>query len=553
MANGHSKVIARIDVGSKIEGGGLHVIRDIFEQHFAHKIRSSADEDKPRAQLNNDGKQLLVYGDVTKKELEEFVTKRVEETYQAQLDYLGGYTLDDINALNAEHDEALNKHRLDCVTRLKTQQSDYERKLTTAHQEHATLEAEHDEVKQRNAALSKELNKAYSRVEEIVNAHSSHKVNVWQVARAAGRIAQFESELTSLEGIVDVVGAAGISEKVHSIEHAVELINKYVKDQNSAENIYELFAEKNKERSDIYEKAKKELASLQKEKEKVSTKKRLPKKFLEGSMKLLNESIAEQEAIMQSYEQDRASFIKRVQEPLAKISDKLQGSVKGTLPVYLTVTESDTQYIIDMYVPFTEKQQTDLKRTLGVEKIVDEKIGALIDKHREDPIGEEIDHAHQLVFYRIAVPKDKYTVKEIRHVRSELEHSIRTAAYNTVLCKLGYDIELLVRDTLLSSSETRSSEAHHARKQRAQESHGLRGNHEERLTALYGLLPSRDLAAKAGKKDDTGKLSTLISLLGTKGYTKLTKVTLKADIKVLMERSKAGAVGKTVSRRFYRI
>jgi len=465
--------------GSDIQKGFLIDAKDIFAKYFAKRngLDELEDFEKPLAQLNSKG--LYISGHLTKKELTKFCNSTLDEI-------CGRYKI------NWEIQPVLKSTRIadyeDIVKKLETrivetqqQKKDSESiliaKIADAQKEKLDVERKLGTER----VNSKELSDKCVYLEELLKPDADHhNKELKDLAIYADELSKIDADSNNLDSLVKNINESGIGIKVNTVEDALVLVEKYLKSPEADNNIEDLYNEKEMERLKEYKKTCNEIKVLEREMDKFKKgKSRLPKATVESFIRDLDNSINESNKVKEKYESDLGMFKFNIKKVLSDITGNINKNAKGNIPIYIPITQDDESYVIAIYLPVKEGQESELGKAFDTRQVVNKKLSELICKHRIDPLSEGFDPVHKVRYDKITLPKKTYKAGDLMRIREALEISLNSVYEGTIYSKLGMGLDIRINPQYRAVERVEG---------KVHKPYGIRGKREGRLNFMTTKL-----------------------------------------------------------------
>jgi len=516
---------------SKNDPGMRGTLRRLFKSHFEHRGMDTP----PTVQIDHKNACLNVYGNVTEEELEEF-SKKVEIPFKIE-DFArrptGTPEKKDkkvSNGLHAQNISLQNK-----VAKLQGELNSINSKYKDLQSEHDRLDAEvtgvletnirleeqaaklTEEVAKKSVAVSDlsnekvELEKKLAKLEEYARFPKNfHGAAIAALSEFAEKLGQFDSITgeavydtapdSSIEELLEKINSVGLPEKAGSAGDVFDMVKRYITDKDAEKNLGRAFDALDEEKSEKYNKAVKELETLEAQKEKINSE--LPEDVIKEMEKILDKRAADEKKLIAEYEESRKTFVSSIQNVLSEVSDSisrkkefsnLRGEVQrnigeSELPVYICLRE-DGKYSIRVYFPVKQEQKSKTYDIILCENILSEKVASLIKKDDFDKIEEQFDEESGLLFYEINLPKSRYSYEDVRKIKTALEESVREGYDKTALRKLGVGLNVMFNDRFGIATEV-------IQKAMAPKTSSKREKAAERREAIKDILSKKPRGAE---------------------------------------------------------
>ncbi len=487
-------VVAKIHMdGHK---GGLVTLRSLLRSHF-NTIKPDI-----QASAHTNEKYLAVYGSATEKDLTDFISHvRMDDI---SLEYIGPQADasksrgTDMNPKTIEylHQIESDKYRLEQanvslelkVDELEQELARTKSNLTSVEDDYlgAMEKAEQSEVAatKLRAQVSALTSKSTRLEREVASSGNMHERTMAYLVQFAEKFSAIEEaigdHLYDLSRISFDTVIAGVSElglKVESIADVKAVIGKYLTDETAEQNAIAFYDAAHPLESAEYREAKKTLDETAVLFDDDSFKK-VPEDLVESMKQAATQRNAGRQDIVNIYEEDRSSFVGKIQSQLAGYeqqldlhdqSKQLREQVKEVvdentnIPVYFTLDENDLSYTVKAYVP-VKGADSKLCDILLCENILAQQVSDLINADDVDDIQKKVDAQSNLTFYEIQLPKSEYSFNQVLGLERAMVSAVRAGYSNTGLNELGMGIDSIFYNMIQDvdsgvSKQARSSQA----------------------------------------------------------------------------------------------
>tara|TARA_Y100000310_G_scaffold2130_1_gene2662 strand:- start:4074 stop:5690 length:1617 start_codon:yes stop_codon:yes gene_type:complete len=378
---------------------------------------------------------------------ENLLTEIVESTDFAdkiEIEYIGNSASEEKDEVNGHgngkikdyHSEAIIK---DLRRRLEEQEQEVleklelEERLGQQSSRITALESEVATYEEENSALRSQSDPKRSLDDGVIQFISEY----------ATRLEKFESQTTS-----EPIKTRHFEKKLESIGLDISTLSE----DGVETDLERLYRENNPEDTDNYENKKRALKSAE---EKIEG---LPTEVQD----LMIPGIEEYEREIEAYEASQQDFIEtnmkiaggyfdaaRQNEDIAESAEK---SGCETFPLYITISEEDSEFNLRTYFP-CKSNRSKICNRLASEHIFSNSIQDVLDDETIGNIEELNDPETGILFYSFHLEKPSYDRKKTLELKSNLESELKRGFSQTGLERYGFNLDVLFRESVTGKYE----------------------------------------------------------------------------------------------------
>jgi len=331
-----------------------------------------------------------------------------------------------------------------------------------------------DLLAERNAALKRV--KSFER--KIGTKNSFYDMAIHHLAAYADKIKQLETILgdkiyiesqgSSLDNVVSGLKSLGIDTSSTSVSKMLELINKIRESEVETSALYD---KQDLERAVQYTQSVSEVKTIEEQIEFLRNSE-LPEDVTEETTKLLEEKAEQRRKSVRVYEAKRNEFSRRIKEEFdsyaesvdieneqSQLKKQIRGEIgKSNIPIYILLQDKDDDYLLDIFFPTREASRSSLCGILLCDSILCEGVARLLDEDTFNETEINIEPETEIQFYRLRLPKGKYSHEKVIGIRSAMEDAVRRGYGNNGLQKLGIGLDVIFNNDIQQPIAVDSSE-----------------------------------------------------------------------------------------------
>jgi hypothetical protein len=366
----------------------------------------------------------------------------------------------EIKELRKTNDELLQYER-DAESILTQYQKDSDSlkiELSEVKKRYSQLQSVHSTASSRLAVIEKSVSAVGSIYDRIIAHLSQSAEKISEIEEIVGNDV-FESSSDSIDSAILSFNSNDFGISLNSEDEVIAAAANYLYDgEKCSENIGILYKKINPEKSKKYEQANSEKQAAEMQKKILSD---LPEDVRAPALLVVAKNTRQAEKTAAEYESDLAEFSGNLKSALRdcelslesrsdkeKVKQKLNEKEFSSVPLYITLTESEDSYKISVYLPQKIEQKSRICDIVLSETVFSESVMEFVKQEEMDSIQIVPEKNSGLKTYELSLKKQEHSIDDAVEICNEIKNSAKAGYSNTSFAKLGISLDALFSETI---------------------------------------------------------------------------------------------------------